>query len=204
MTKTILTHSLTAFVAVAGLSIAAPAAAQIGGITGSVGGTIDNTTRSTTDLRANTRTRVSPPKPNTSVKVRSTRSGGYHTHDSYSHHTHTPGRNGFADSHYHGHGDNHGHVYVHGEFSNKPKDKKDTKKSAEAKAATKTELLTFGTVVYSDTGAELGPITSLQRMSDGEIVGITIANKTALIPIGDLTLINGTLVHSLPPVETTE
>jgi len=115
MSKRIYTTSFTALALIAGLSVATPSYAQLGGVTGAVNGSLNSSMRSTTDLstrtraRATTRAKVKAPEirpeirteaPRTNVNARTgspvvvygtTRSGGYHSHGYYGRHTHTHG-----------------------------------------------------------------------------------------------------------------
>ena len=202
---------LTAVTLMASLAIAAPASAQLGGVTGSVGGAVDSTIGASTDISARTRATVRTPAPRSSVKVRAaspvkvtygaTRSGGYHDHGHYRHHTHTLGYDHFYDDHTHGHSST--HVYIHGETKDRKKDdkKKDEKQAEVIVVYTKADLLTYGTPVRSETGVSMGTITSLQRMSDGEIVGVTIGDTKTLYSAGQLTVDGNVLVHSLPKTQ---
>ncbi|WP_026942652.1 hypothetical protein [Hellea balneolensis] len=204
MSKRIYTAGLSTLTLIAGLAIAAPASAQLGGLTGSVGGTIDGSVRSSTDISTRTRATVRTPKakvpkPQTRVRVRAgspatvrygtTRSGGYHSHGGYHYHTHTHGYDHFYDDHHHGHST---HVHIHGEGK--------TNKKAEV-VYTKADLLTFGTPIRTQSGASMGTITTLQRAEDGDIIGITAGSTLNLIPVSELTVDGNILIHTLPPRE---
>ena len=219
MSKRIYTLGLSTTALIAALALASPANAQLGGVTGTVGGTVDSSVRTTTDISARTRSRakVTTPRieaPRSDVKVRAnspakvtygaTRTGGYHSHGHYRHHTHTYGYDHFYDDHHHGHGS---HTYIHGEFKSGDKDGDKTKDEKQAEVTvvySKDDLLTYGTPVRSEIGVSMGVITSLQRMSDGEIVGVTVGETKNLISVGQLSVEGNVLIHSLPAVASTK
>ena len=219
MSKHFITTGLSAVTLAAGLMMAAPAQAQLGGVTGSVSGTLDAPIRSTTDISARTRTRakVKTPQPRSNVRIKAnspvtvtygtTRSGGYHSHNHYGRHTHTHGYDHFYDDHSHGHAHGHSHahsggshVYLHGEIKSRDKDKpsKDKKQAEVMVVYTKAELLTYGTPLRTQSGASMGTIKTLQRTQEGEIVGVTASNTLNVIPVEELTVYGNVLVHTLP------
>ena len=214
MSKQNLITGLSAITLAAGLMIAAPAQAQLGGLSGSVGGTVDSSVRSSTDISARTRThaKVTAPAPRTKVKARvsgptvvtygSTRSGGYHSHSHYGRHTHTHGYDHFYDDHSHGH--SHGsHVYMRGEIKSGEKDDKakDEKQTEVTVIYTKADLLAYGTPLRTQSGASMGTVTTLQRTQDGEIVGVTAGTTLNIIPVEELTADGNVLVHTLPQAD---
>lgn len=205
MSKQFIMTSLSTLIVVAGLAMASPAEAQLGGITGSVSGTVDSSVRQSTNItaRSHTRAKIDVPSPRPNVKVRATspatisygatRSGGYHSHGYYRHHTHTHGHDHFYDNHTHARAHGYyqrGNVSIHGEVKSGGK--------AKTQTYSKADLLTFGTLVHSENGMSLGAITSLQRTRDGEIIGVTIGDATQLISADHLKVKGNVLVHHAP------
>ncbi len=205
MSKQFIITPLSTLTVVAGLAMASPAQAQLGGLSGSVNGTLDSSVRQSTNItaRSHTRAKLRVPSPRTNVKVRArspatisygaTRSGGYHAHGDYHYHTHTHGHDHFYDNHAHAQAHGYyqrGNVSIHG----------DVKAGGKAKTQrySKADLLTFGTLVRSENGVSLGAITSLQRTRDGEIIGVTIGDATQLISVDQLKVEGNVLVHHAP------
>ena len=216
MSKRIYTLGLLTLTLTAGLTLCSPAYAQLSGVTGSVGGTVDSTIGTSTDISARTRTRarVKTPESRSKVKLRAnspvvvtygtTRSGGYHTHGYYERHTHTHGYNHFHDDHTHSH--SHGnHVHLHGEFKSGDKQKetkKDEKQAGLKVVYTKADLLAYGTPVRTENGGAMGAINSLQRVQDGQIIGVTVGDAMTLIPVGELYVDGNVLIHTPPKIKT--
>lgn len=209
MSNRIYTMGLSTLTLIAGLALATPAHAQLGGVTGSVGGTLDSSLGASTDISSRTRATVRTPQPRARVKTRTsgptvvtygnTRSGGYHSHGHHSYHTHTHGYDHFYDDHHHG-----SHVYVRGEFKSGDKDepRKDEKKAEVTVIYSKADLLTYGTPVKTQSGGSMGVVNSLQRVEGGQIIGVTVGQAMTLIPVAGLRVEGNVLIHTPTTIKT--
>lgn len=159
---------------------AAPAFAQLGGITGSVGGAVDTTVRTNID--------VPEPKVRAEVPVSAridsrarTRSSGTHYHGRFAH-----DHGGFGYDHYHTDGHSHAHGYASLTVEIKADDdRKDVG-----------PMLTYGQKVESRNGKDLGRINAITRTQSGMVTSVMVDGVPKPIPVDTLKVEGDVLVTS--------
>lgn len=169
---------ISGLVATATLLGATQAMAQLGGITGSVGGAVDTTVR--TEIEAPD-VRVDVPV-DAKVRTRTTsRSSGTHYHGRYAH-----DHGGFGYDHYHtdGHSHTHGYATLTVEVR-ADKDRRDIG-----------PMLTYGQRVESRKGKDLGRINGITRTKTGMVTSITVDGVPKPIPVDTLKADGDILVTS--------
>lgn len=171
------TIKILSLVILASVLSASPAIAQIGGLTGSVGGNLDT----------NVRTEISRPDVSVPAKARiktgSTRShSGVHYHGSYAHN-----HGGYGYDHYHN--DRYSHTHGYASLT--------VKINADQDRADVGPYLTYGQKVESRKGKYLGRIISMSRTETGRVTSITVDGVPASIPVDTLRVEDDLLVTSL-------
>jgi len=177
MLKTAKTLKISGFIIIASALSAAPAYAQIGGVTGSVGGVVDGTVD----------TRIDAPEvrvePKARIETRSrSRASGTHYHGRYAH-----DHGGFGYDHYHTDGHSHTHGYASLSVEIK----------ADQDRADVGPMLTFGQKVESRKGRDLGRINGLTTTQNGMVTFITVDGVPKPIPVSTLKVDGDILVTSM-------
>ena len=175
----------TNFLKISGLTTIAiafsaiPAQAQLGGITGSVGGAVDTTVNTTIDAPE---VRV-PANARIESRSRSrSRSYGTHYHGRYAH-----DHGSFGYDHYHSDGHSHSHGYASLTVEIKGgQDRADVG-----------PMLTYGQRVESRKGKNLGRITGLTKTKNGMVTSITVDGVPKPIPVDTLKVDGDILVTSM-------
>jgi len=169
-----------------GAMSALPAQAQLGGVTGAVGGNLDGAVGASSGIDTQVRTpspkvRVEAP---VSARISSrspSRSTGTHYHGTYAHDHGYYGDDyrfrGSYGTHYHD--DRHSHTHGYASVSVEIKSDKNNQAVG--------PMLTYGQQVYSKKGKDLGSITGLTRTQSGMVTQIYVDGVPKPIPVDTLT-----------------
>lgn len=173
---------------IAALISSAPALAQLGGVTGSVGGAVNTTvTTRTPDVR------VTSPRPKARIGTSSRGHSSYHYHGGFSH---RHGRYNHGHFHEDDHSHSHGYARISADITANSDNKADkSDKIAELDALIE-PLLTYGTEVESRKGKALGAIIGLLRSEDGVVTAISVEKVPQIIPVHTLSVDGEILVTS--------
>ena len=173
---------------IAALISSSPALAQLGGVTGSVGGAVNTTvTTRTPDVR------VTPPRPKARIGSSPRRHSSYHYHGGFSHrHGHYNHGHFHEDDHSH----SHGYARISAEITVNSKENAEIKEKIAEVDAPIEPLLIYGTEVKSRKGKDLGAIIGLLRSEDGVVTAISVEKVPQIIPIYTLSVEGDILVTS--------
>ena len=187
--------NLVGLVALMSVMSAAPAFAQLGGVTGAVGGAVDNSVRTTATIRPTQTIRTDAPDVRAPARVRldtrtsssqrrysNTRYSDTHYHGTYAH---EHGR--FGNDHFHDTGHSHTHGYASLVVEAK----------ADKDRADVGPLLTYGVQVESKKGKDLGRINGLTLTESGRVTSITVDGVPKPIPVDTLKVEGDILVTSM-------
>lgn len=160
--------------------LAAPAYAQLGGVTGTVDTTVRSSTRIDTAVRAPSPDVWLNAPASANIGARSRSYGpAYHYHGAHGHHH---GRYDQAHFHNDSHSHTHGYAQLSVEIRNDPQPV--------------ALLLTYQTEVESRKGKNLGKITGLVRSETGSITAVTVEKVDGIIPVETLRAEGDILVTS--------
>lgn len=166
---------ISSLIVLASALSATPAMAQLGGVTGSVGGAVETTVN----------TRIDAPdvrvQPRARIETRS-RSSGTHYHGRYAHN-----HGGFGYDHYHDDGHSHSHGYA----------SLTVEIRADQDRADVGPMLTYGQKVESRKGKDLGRISGITKAKNGKVTFITVDGVPKPIPVDTLKVDGDILVTSM-------
>lgn len=178
-----LLRGLPVLTLIAALSVAGPAAAQLGSVTGTVDGTVNGSVGSTVNGTVRSQSRIGVGVPDTpsvrvktpaKAKIRVGSSGETYYHGGHYHGAYFHDHGHYGYDHFHSDAHSHSHGYA------------EVVVKVESRSQPIGPLLVYGTEVRSKKGKDLGVIKAMMRTETGMVTHILASGVDKPIPFETL------------------